>query len=94
MDSESSRFALAARRARTIAVALGIAASGAAFAACNDEETEKAIDDAGQEIDEASDELDKAGEQAGGEIEKRTDEAQKELDEAKKDLEEQSNGGY
>jgi hypothetical protein len=41
MDSESSRFAPLARRARTIAVGLAVATLGLAFTACNDEAQKK-----------------------------------------------------
>lgn len=95
MVEESSRFASPAQRARGLAAVLAIAALGAGAAACSDEETQEAIDQAEQglstaeeQIEEGLEEAEKQVPQAKKQIEKAGKEADQGIDEAKKQLNE------
>lgn len=80
MESESSRFALIARRGRTIAVALAIGALGVGFTACGDDEQDQAND----AVDSLQEELENINTEDidTAEIQDQIDEAEKEISEA------------
>jgi DNA-directed RNA polymerase specialized sigma24 family protein len=101
MDSESSRFALLARRARTIPVAIAIGALAVGFSACGDDEQQQAqdaVDDAQQQVESALDDVDteelqqqasEAQQSVEDAIDNLSPEQQQQLDDAQKKLEEQ-----
>ena len=88
MKDKSTRFAPLARRARTIAVGLAIAALSAGFAACGDDEQDEAnqaVDDLQENVESALDEVDteeaqQQAEEAQEQIESAAEEAQKEFE--------------
>ena len=92
------------RRALTGVAVLAIAATGAAWSGCGDDdedEAQQAIDEAQEQVDEATEEAQQEVEHATEEAEQQAEEAQQEaeeaLDEAQQDAEDDGSdggGGY
>jgi hypothetical protein len=82
MEARVSRPRRAGRRALAGVAVLAIAATGAAWSGCGDDE-----DDVNQAIDDVQQQAEDAAEEAGGQAEEAQQQAEEQIDEAQQQLE-------
>jgi hypothetical protein len=81
------------RRALTVIAVLGIAAAGAAWSGCGDDDADEAEQEIEQAIEEGEEEAEQAGEEAEQQIEEGAEEAEQQIEEGAEEGGEGGGGG-